>query len=362
MTTKLVVPLLRKSRHFAHTHRLPISIQTHTTTLHHQHQLFHITNRRNHTNSSNELPAPSSNDYFPWRHSPSLPARIENRDDFSGMPNNFRARFIRRMIAGRELNLKFWDLLPLPFERGWEQELAGNFSTAYGLALAELLRSVFKVPVSNDFVAISINSAIKSTNDNESEANNHANDGNNENEHKFILTQNKYLNSMMDKNLLARYQLVDSNAIHLKLSIRPTSAKLHHMFAIPLLTREIVEQKPHLEGGYLRIEKEFEETKSYDRVREMTHALVNEVGRDSSLKRTVIAEAVIRSLEFFQIKDATTGEILRGMQDGDADEEVVHVVRFEVVTDKRGDGGQGREVGNWKIIDWDDLLEGNTFH
>ena len=129
MTTKLVVPLLRKSRHFAQTHRLPISIQTYTTTLHHQHPLFHITNRRNHTNSSNELPAPSSNDYFPWRHSPSLPARIENGDDFSGMPNNFRARFIRRTIAGQELNLKFWDLLPLPFERGWEQELAGNFST-----------------------------------------------------------------------------------------------------------------------------------------------------------------------------------------------------------------------------------------
>ena len=166
---------------------------------------------------------------------------------------------------------------------------------------------------------------------------------------------------MMDKNLLARYQLVDSNSIHLKLSIRPTSAKLQHIFAIPLLTREIVEQKPHLEGGYLRIEKEFEETKSYDRVREMTYALANEVGRDS-FKRTVVAEAVIRSLEFFQIKDATTGEILRGMRDGDADEEVVHVVRFEVVTDKRRDGEQGREVGNWKIIDWDDLLEGNVFH
>jgi len=129
MTIKLVAPLLRKSQRFAQTHRLPISIQTHTTTLHHQYPLFHITNRRNNTNSSNEPPAPSSNDYFPWRHSPSLPARIDNRDDFSGMPNNFRARFIRRMIAGRELNLKLWDVVPLPFERGWEQELAGNFAT-----------------------------------------------------------------------------------------------------------------------------------------------------------------------------------------------------------------------------------------
>lgn len=174
------------------------------------------------------------------------------------------------------------------------------------------------------------------------------------------LTENEYLNSMVDKNLLARYQLVDKKSIHLKLSVKPTSAKLQHIFAIPLLTREIVEQKPQLKGGYLRIEKEFEETKSYDRVREMTYALADEVGRDS-FKRTVIAEAAIQCLEFFQVKDATTGEILMGMQDGEVEEEVVHIVRFEVVTDKR-EHEKGREVGNWKIIDWDDLLEGNVFH
>ncbi|KAL3790039.1 hypothetical protein HJC23_011395 [Cyclotella cryptica] len=234
---------------------------------------------------------------------------------------------------------------------------------AYGLALGELLQSVFQVPVSNDYVTISINSTTKSNNDApEPERTNHLSDNNNhQDSNTSLLTQNEYLNSMMDKTLLARYQLVDKNAIHLKLSIRPTSANLQHMFAIPLLTREIVERKPHLKGGYLRIEKEFEETKSYDRVREMTYALADEVGRDN-FQRTVVAEAAIRCLEFFQVKDATTGEILRGMQDGEEEEEVVHVVRFEVVTDKRQDGGPGREVGNWKIIDWDDLLEGNVFH
>ena len=38
-------------------------------------------------------------------------------------------RFVRRMIAGRELNLKLWDVLPFGFERGWEEELANNFAT-----------------------------------------------------------------------------------------------------------------------------------------------------------------------------------------------------------------------------------------
>ena len=177
---------------------------------------------------------------------------------------------------------------------------------------------------------------------------------------KVALLENEYLNSMVDKNLLARYQLVDKESIHVKLSVEPTSAKLQHIFAIPLLTREIVEQKPHLKGGYLRIEKAFEETKSYDTVREMTFALAEDVGREN-FQRTVVAEAAIQCKEFFQVKDAVSGEILRGMEDEEEAEDVVHLVRFEVVTDKREDG-QGREVGNWKIIDWDDLLNGNTFH
>ena len=182
----------------------------------------------------------------------------------------------------------------------------------------------------------------------------------NDHDEEVPLLENEYLNNMLDKNLLARYQLVDKDSIHVRLSVEPTSAKLQNIFAIPLLTRKIVEQKPHLKGGYLRIEKAFEETKSYDKVREMTFALAEDVGREN-FERTVVAEAAIQCKEFFQVRDVASGEILRGMQDDDEAEDVMHLVRFEVVTDKREDG-QGREVGDWKIIDWDDLLNGNTFH
>ena len=84
-------------------------------------------------NSSNSItPTTKQSDYFPWQHTSSLPDRVVNdSDDLSGMPNNMRARFVRRMIAGRELNLTFWDILPLGFEREWEEELAGNFSTGW---------------------------------------------------------------------------------------------------------------------------------------------------------------------------------------------------------------------------------------
>ena len=47
----------------------------------------------------------------------------------------------------------------------------------------------------------------------------------------------------------------------------------------------------------------------------------------------------------------------------DEPEEVVHIVRYEVVTDEALEGSDSeREIGQWKIIDIDDLLEGNVFH
>lgn len=114
MTSRLT-NLLQKSRH----------LRVHPSILH-QRTNYYIQQPQR-TNLKRY--ASSESDYFPWHHSPSLPDRILNKDDLSGMPNNMRARFVRRMIAGRELNLTIWDILPLGFEREWEEELAGNFAT-----------------------------------------------------------------------------------------------------------------------------------------------------------------------------------------------------------------------------------------
>jgi hypothetical protein len=110
MTTRLS-HLLTKTRHITRIH--PDLTNSNS-----------ILPQRRHTNST-----AIAKDYFPWHHSPHALERIVNSDDLSGMPNNFRARFVRKMIAGRELNLNFWDMLPLGFERGWEEELARNFAT-----------------------------------------------------------------------------------------------------------------------------------------------------------------------------------------------------------------------------------------
>jgi hypothetical protein len=63
------------------------------------------------------------------------------------------------------------------------------------------------------------------------------------------------------------------------------------------------------------------------------------------------------------VKDAQSGTVIQGMEDEQEDEEVIHNIRFEVVTEKNDeDDGKKRKVGNWKIIDIDDLLDGNVFH
>ena len=122
-----------------------------------------------------------------------------------------------------------------------------------------------------------------------------------------------------------------------------------------------MEKKPHLKGAYQRIEKAFEKKATYSEVKRMTYDLADEIGEDDAYTRTVIADATIYCKEFFQVKDAKTGEIVDGMDDGSEEEDVVHNVRFEVVTEK-DDSGIGRAVGNWRIIDLDDMLEGNVFH
>ena len=297
--------------------------------------------------------------FSPWRHERDLPPRFLEKDDLSGMPNNFRARLLRRLVACRELNISAFEALPLPFglAHTWEDNLAHNFAKAFGVALEELLTSIFPgatVYVMNaegDPSSISIDSSVRDEAGEEGSA-----DANN------LVENNDFLDNMIDKNLIAKYASIDPEKMHLKLSIRPMKIALQHIFAVPLLSRAIVEEKPHLKGAYREIERLFSENKSYAEVKEKTSDLMTEIGRERSYTRTVVVDMTIECLEYFQLKDASTGQVVQGMQDDDEEEEVVHHIRFEVVTQKSEDG-QGRELaGGWKVIDIDDLLEGNVFH
>ena len=301
---------------------------------------------------------PSDPVLFPWRHEADPPSRISEHDDLSGMPNNFRSRFVRRLVACRELNLTPLDAISIPFySRQWEDELANNFKGAFELALQELLKSVFhcKVEVNGDAGeqgVLSVDTSMKPDNTDD--------DGDDKVDTNSV-EDNAYLNQMLDKKLIEKFNINTDN-MHVKLSIKPIEGTLETIFAVPLLSREIVERLPHLEGAYQQIERTFEETKSYHEVKKMTFDLANEIGEEDAYTRTVIADCVIYCSEFFQVKDALSGLVIQGMDDDEPAEEVAHNVRFEVVTEKSEDGGFGRKLNQWKIIDIDDHLDGNVFH
>ena len=93
----------------------------------------------------------------------------------------------------------------------------------------------------------------------------------------------------------------------------------------------------------------------------MTCDLADEIGEDDAYRRTVIADAVITCYEFYQLRDLASGRIIQGMDDSSEEEEVVHNLRFEVTTEK--DEDRKRKIaGSWKIVDLDDLLDGNVFY
>lgn len=174
------------------------------------------------TNNDQQTPG-----YFPWRHDSEVPTRILEKNDFSGMPNNYRSRFVRRLVACRELDISPLAAIgPIPFfARSWETEMANNFAIAFELALEELLKSIFhedRIQVKNrraDDQVIIVDSSVKSDADSDVDTSNN-------------LDKNEYLNSMMDKKLIAKYQSVNTDNFHLKLSIKPTEAILESIFAM----------------------------------------------------------------------------------------------------------------------------------
>ena len=185
-----------------------------------------------------------------------------------------------------------------------------------------------------------------------------ANHGSNEDE-TYSVEDNEYLKGMIDKKLIKQYQVNNAENLQLSFSLQPLEAHLQHIFAVPVpgLTRDIVEENPYLRGAVYRLHTAYEEC-GFD---EHYFDLLTDFAKHGPEKRTVVAEAAIRCMEFFQIRDASTGCVIQGMQDECKEEEAVHIVRFEVVTDESQDGGE-REIDNWKIIDIDDMLEGNLFH
>jgi len=157
---------------------------------------------------------------------------------------------------------------------------------------------------------------------------------------------------ILEKKLIELYANVDPSTTDLLLCMKPLSSKLQNVFSV-IFTREIIEEDASLveKGRSMRYASRV--TRDPLEVTRMLNDL-DEKGKPIALF-TVIADVSIQCLEAFAVTDKTTGDIVSGSKES---QEVTHLVRFEVTTNLEG----GRHLGEWRIVDWDDLLEGNVWY
>jgi len=302
---------------------------------------------------------------FPWIYSKTTLERVAEKDDLSGLSNSFRSRFGKRLSVAVEMKIPFFNFL---VTKGWEKELAENCAWAFRMAVCGLLSRVFQAP----FWEITNTDEMLHYDTINSPSENSMGDQPMAEEDREAIT--KYVNSMIEENLLKLYPQQPSFSAHgIYFQLKPIASRLESAFLVPSLTREDVKKNPVLKGAYSQITKKWEKSQSVAILREMSEELHDKTSHKGT-KRSIIIDVSIDCLEIFQLKNKVTGRIIQGNDDDSCDgehmfgeervmkeEKVTHLVRFEMETYKGNAHGQ-RKLGSWKIIDIDDMLNGNVWH
>lgn len=315
---------------------------------------------------------------FPWYHVPhGRLSRLDENNDLSGLPRTTRARFVRKTLAARELGVPWYQIF---LTGSWERDLAQNFTWAFRRATAALLSKTFRVPI--DIIDIADDESGDGFGSVSIDTTKVSNDGNGEDvmSEDDMEETNALVEAMLEEDLLAVYQNLDPTKIQIKFKMQPISCQFESALVVPMFTRQHVKQNPSLKGAYQKIEAEFVDSGSVQKVREMAEKLHKQAG--STGERALIAEVSIDCMESLEVYDAESGALIQegsfpvtdsdsssvgddGEKKGDGDEQqmqsVQHVVRMEMVTSRAAEPGT-RHMGSWQIIDWDDFLEGNVWH
>ena len=315
---------------------------------------------------------------FPWYHVPhGRLSRLDENNDLSGLPRTTRARFVRKTLAARELGVPWYQIF---LTGSWERDLAQNFTWAFRRATAALLSKTFRVPI--DIIDIDDDESGDGFGSVSIDTTKVSNDGNGEDvmSEDDMEETNALVEAMLEEDLLAVYQNLDPTKIQIKFKMQPISCQFESALVVPMFTRQHVKQNPSLKGAYQKIEAEFVDSGSVQKVREMAEKLHKQAG--STGERALIAEVSIDCMESLEVYDAESGALIQegsfpvtdsdsssvgddGEKKGDGDEQqmqsVQHLVRMEMVTSRAAEPGT-RCMGSWKITDWDDFLEGNVWH
>lgn len=341
---------------------------------------------------------------FPWRHSPDPLPRLCLPDSsgiyepagprgFAGLRSDSISRFIIQVWAARLMNVSWLEIVLAP--KSWETCLANNCAVAFRTCLGCLFSNIFCVPLQSIVLKGETNFGCDPLISYDSDAyhKNHSNmhsqaygDINVDDELDVI--NDATLLQMLDSKLLDLYQQQSKSskpALSVLLQMQVLSAKLENLHAIPLLTREIVQHNPGLRGSIQEIitntviknqvqQKSFLETihnatEELEALAQKIISCTNDSCADGSsfsdadenvIAYTIVAQITIFCKEKFRTIDVLTGECVQG--DRNANERIVpHLIRFERVTKYNTEKRQ-YFLGQWKITDWDDLLDGNIWY
>jgi len=342
---------------------------------------------------------------FPWRHSPYPLPRLCLSDSsgiyepagprgFVGLRSDPISRFIFKVWAARLMNIPWLEIVLAP--KSWETSLANNCAAAFRTCLGCLFSNIFRVPLQSIVLKGETNFGCDPlvSYDSDTFHKNHSNlhsqaDGDINVADELDVIDDATLLQMLDSKLLDLYQQQKSKSSKPTLSVllqtQVLSAKLENLHAIPLLTREIVQHNPDLRGSVQDIithavikdqvqKKSLLETihSATEELEALSQKIIHcssdsyadgssfSVADENVLLYTIVAQITILCKEKFRTIDVLTGECVQG--DRDANERIVpHLIRFERVT-KYNTEKRKYFLGQWKITDWDDLLDGNIWY
>jgi hypothetical protein len=156
----------------------------------------------------------------------------------------------------------------------------------------------------------------------------------------------QFSRNTVNEKLLSHYKSIDISQIDVKLNMKIMDTYLESIFLLPF-TRSQISEEPSIRKAYRAMLLAKRENSPH------LSALKDDMLRNARLLSscTILADVSILCLEKFQVKNKTTGELIQG-QDAEETRIVYHLVRFE--KDSVEDA--------WKIVDYDDTLEGNVWY
>jgi len=156
-------------------------------------------------------------------------------------------------------------------------------------------------------------------------------------------------------------QADDPQPMEITLEMTPVDAELHRLICFPFLSRKASEQDDTRRQDYFRMFELIREDGPqafFQRFWDFADRMQAERG---VLETTVMADVIVDCIEVFQVKDLTSNKSIQG--DG-IERTVRHVIRMELdvtwIEDESADGGDW-EIGNWRVADIDDQLEGKSW-